>query len=42
MDIKFECLKGKTLSSIKGGVGDEEMVFKTIDGETFKLYYDHD
>jgi len=39
---RFEDLKGKTLSGIVGGVGDEEMVFTTTDGEKVALYYEHD
>lgn len=39
---KFEDLMGKTLLSISGKIGDEEMIFETIDGEKFKLYCDHD
>ena len=39
---KFEDLKGKTLSKITGSVGDEEMVFETVDGEKYALYYEHD
>ena len=39
---KFEDLKGKVLSEIIGGVGDEEMVFVTNEGERFKLYYEQD
>lgn len=36
---KFEDLKGKTLSNIVGNVGDEEMIFETVDGEKYALYY---
>lgn len=32
-------LKGKTLASIRGEVGDEEIVFVTTTGETFRLYH---
>jgi len=42
MDVKFEILKGKTLKSIVGTFGDEEMIFETISGEKFRLYYYHD
>ena len=38
----FEDLKGKTLSEIVGGVGDEEMIFVTTEGEKVALYYEHD
>lgn len=39
---RFEDLKGKTLVKIKGGVGDEEMVFTTTDGAGATLYHDQD
>jgi len=42
MDHKFEDLKGKTLTRIDGGIGDEEMIFTTSDGERFSLYYEQD
>jgi len=42
MDARFEILKGKTLKSIVGKVGDEEMIFETISGEKFRLYYQED
>ena len=38
----FEGLKGKTLKSVTGGVGDDEMVFITDDGEKYKLYHSQD
>ncbi len=38
----FEDLQGKTLVSISGKVGDEEMIFKTTEGEKYMLFYDHD
>lgn len=38
----FEELKGKVLSGITGGVGSEEMIFTTIDGEQYKLYHVQD
>jgi hypothetical protein len=41
-EIKFDILKGKTLSKIVGKIGDDEMVFTTIDGERYKLYYEED
>uniref|UniRef100_A0A6M3JJP6 Uncharacterized protein n=1 Tax=viral metagenome TaxID=1070528 RepID=A0A6M3JJP6_9ZZZZ len=40
--MEFEDLKGKTLTSIKGGVGDEEMIFTDSEGCQYKLYYEHD
>ena len=39
---EFSELKGKTLISITGGIGDEELLFKTIDGEKYRLYYGQD
>lgn len=33
-------LAGKTLINIEGGVGDDEMVFTTAEGEIYKLYHD--
>lgn len=39
---EFKDLKGKTLLSITGNVGDEQMVFNTDSGEKFDLYYEHD
>ena len=39
---KFEDLKWKVLKSIKGAVGDDEMIFTTIDGDKFALYYEDD
>jgi len=47
-DIDFEILAGKVLSKIEGKdktnlrLGDEEIVFTTIDGEVYKLFYEHD
>ena len=38
----FEELKGKTLTKIIGGVGDEEMVFITKEGNEYKLYHPQD
>jgi hypothetical protein len=39
---KFEDLKGKTLSAIVGGSGDEEMLFVCNDGNKYILFYEHD
>jgi hypothetical protein len=39
---RFEDLKGKTLTEIIGGVGDEEMIFVTPDGKRGALYYEDD
>ena len=33
-------LMGKTLSSITGDIGCYEIVFKTTDGETYKMYHE--
>jgi len=35
-------LLGKTLVSVRGAVGDDEVYFETSDGETFKLYHEND
>jgi hypothetical protein len=40
--VKFEDLKGKTLTNVTGKVGDDEMLFKTDTGEEFKLYHMQD
>lgn len=39
---KFENLKGKTIMSISGDIGDEEIVFKIDDGSEYKLYHCQD
>jgi len=36
---EFSDLSGKTLKSISGNVGDEEIVFTTVDGEKYTLQY---
>jgi hypothetical protein len=38
----FESMKGKTISSIIGSVGDEQMKFTMNNGEIYTLFYDHD
>lgn len=38
----FESLKGKTLVSITGKVGDEEMTFVTSDNKKYLLWYQGD
>lgn len=38
-DIDFGILKGKILTNITGGVGEEEMIFTTDSGEKFVLYH---
>lgn len=40
--LKFEMLKGLTLTAIEGKVGDDTITFTTIDGRCFKLYHDRD
>jgi hypothetical protein len=42
MTLKFEDLKNKTIIKIIGGVGDEEMVFISDEGEKYKLYHSQD
>jgi len=39
---EFKELEGKTLVRVEGGVGDEEMIFVTIEGERYKLYHNQD
>ncbi len=39
---KFSDLVGKTFASIVGKIGDEEIVFTTVDGEKYRLVYHHD
>jgi hypothetical protein len=39
---RFEVLKGKVLTDVVGGIGDDSMVFTTQDGEKYELYYEHD
>lgn len=38
---KFADLIGKTLSAVRN-VDDEELIFETVTGETFKLYHSQD
>jgi len=35
-------LKGKTLASVRGGVGDDSIEFKTTNGETYLMYHEQD
>jgi len=35
-------LKGKTLSSVSGGVGDDSIKFRTTLGETYLMYHEQD
>lgn len=39
-DASFEELRGMTLTSIVGEVGDDEIIFTTDSGRRFKLYHD--
>ncbi len=39
-DVRFSSLLGKTLTKVD--VGDDEIVFTTTDGESFKLYHAQD
>jgi len=41
-DALFEELLGKTLASVEGKVGGDEIVFVTDSGERFKLYHRSD
>jgi hypothetical protein len=41
-DAEFSELKGKTLTRIEGGVGDDTMKFHTNDGDIFQLKYYRD
>lgn len=38
----FSDLKGKTLLSVTGAIGDDIIEFKTDDGKTFRLYHSQD
>lgn len=40
--VEFEKMKGFVLTRIKGKVGDDEMLFHTSTGSTFKLVYERD
>ena len=40
--FNVDVLKGKTLSSVNGGVGYGEIVFVTSEGETYRMYHDQD
>ena len=42
MKTKFENLKGETLISVTGAVGDDVMDFVTESGKTFHLYHSQD
>ena len=39
MNTKFEDLKGKTLSSVTGAVGGDEMIFVAAGGQRFRLFH---
>lgn len=38
-ELEFSALIGKTLASVTGKAGDDEMIFTTDSGEIFKLYH---
>ncbi len=38
----FEDLKGKILTEVRGGIGDDKMVFVANDGKSYLLFYSHD
>lgn len=39
--VNFETLVGKTITSVEGlEKGGEEIIFKTADGKTYKMYHD--
>lgn len=38
-EVAFSTLLGRTLASVKGAVGDDEMVFVTDTGEKFKMLH---
>ena len=40
METDFKELVGKTLSNVTGRVGDEAIIFTTIDGGRYKLYHE--
>lgn len=42
MNTTITDLIGKTLTSVTGAVGDDEMVFATTDGERFRFYHYQD
>lgn len=42
MKENFETLKGRTLVSVTGAVGDDRMVFTCDDGKSFALYHEQD
>ena len=38
----FSELLGKTLTKVDGGVGDDEIVFTTAEGDQYRLYHYQD
>lgn len=42
LDVEFNELVGKTLISVRGEKGDDEIVFETDSGEVYKLYHSQD
>lgn len=41
-DVPFNDLLGKTLNSVTGKAGDDEMVFTAESGETYRLHHEQD
>ena len=41
-DVKFEDLAGKTLISVDVNTDADEIIFKTSDGKTYKMYHEQD
>jgi hypothetical protein len=41
-ELEVDVMVGKTMKSVTGEVGSEEVIFETVDGETFRLYHDRD
>ena len=42
MKSNFEVLKGKTLVSVTGAVGDDEMIFTDTNGVSYRMFHEHD
>jgi hypothetical protein len=40
--MEFKELIGKTLTSVNGDKGDDEIIFETSDGQKYKLYHSQD
>lgn len=41
-ETTFDTLKGRTLVSVTGGVGDDRMFFECEDGASFQLFHEQD